>query len=290
MKEQSDALLLQEAARGNDEAWQQIVDIYSGRLHAFAVRQLGRRRAEAEDMVQETFIALAQNSDKLAGLFSLEAYLFTILRRKIIDFRRKRKAENLSDSHWQGHMMSPAETPSNVIARAELMAESKLLLAKAITDHVNQLKDNGKYRMLAALEMIFLKDEPGKSTAEALDMTPVQVSRAKQGALEELRQAIEAAFPGGTFKDNTFLHLNTQISLEALWEDNLFTCLKRSTLGAFEYDLLDPDLASYVAFHLTTLGCPYCHANMEDMKTQSEGLPELREKIFTTSTPFLRKS
>ena len=53
------------------------------------------RKAEAEDIVQETFITFLQNLAKFRDEYSLETYLFTILRRKVIDFFRGRQTRHV---------------------------------------------------------------------------------------------------------------------------------------------------------------------------------------------------
>ncbi len=277
MKEVADRVLLDAVANGDSDAWTQLVGLYSGRLLAFAIRQLGRRRAEAEDLVQDTFLVLVQDTKRATHIRSLEAFLFLVLRRKIIDFRRRKKAENLTDSQWQGRLLSPAETPSHVASQAEETSRSQQALAGALATYLDTLKDENRYQDLSVLELLFLKQASGKFTAQTTGLTPVQVSRIKQAALEFLRRKVRDFDPLEDF------------SVKVLWEENLYTCLKRTTLGSYELGLLAPNLAEYVTFHLETVECPYCQANLEDMRTESAKLPELKARILATSTPFLRR-
>ena len=108
-------------------------------------------------------------------------------------------------------------------------------------------------------------------------MTAVQVSRTKHAALDALARRVSGFSPA------------EDLSLRTLWQENLFTCLKRSILGSYELALLPSDLARYVRFHLERIECPYCRANLEDMRRESERLPDLKARILATSTPFLRK-
>jgi len=277
MREEADRVLLGAVERGDEEAWKQLVDSYSGRLFAFAVRQLGRRRAEAEDLVQDTFLVLVQDPSRAARIRSLEAFLFTVLRRKIIDFRRRKKPENLTESHWRGRFVSPAETPSHVFSRTEERDRSEKALADALEEYLDSLKKEKKYRELSVLEFLFLKEGSGKEAAEALGLTAVQVSRIKHAALNAVARRVREFTPA------------EDLSLRTLWEENLFSCLKRSVLGSYELDLLPADLAEYVRFHLERIGCPYCRANLEDMRRETAQLPDLKARILATSTPFLRK-
>jgi RNA polymerase sigma factor (sigma-70 family) len=277
MKDVADRVLLEAVAQGDSDAWTQLVGLYSGRLLAFAVRQLGRRRAEAEDLVQDTFLVLVQDTARAAHIRSLEAFLFLVLRRKIIDYRRRKKPELLTDTQWQGRLLSPAETPSHVVSSAEETSRSEHALADALGTYLDQLKEEGNYRDLAVLELLFLRGRSGKEVAESRELTAVQVSRIKHAALDFLRREVRDYQPLEDF------------SIGVLWEENLYTCLKRNVLGSYELGLLDPELASFVQFHLETAGCPYCQANLEDMREESAKLPELRARILATSTPFLRR-
>ena len=44
------------------------------------------------------------------------------------------------------------------------------------------------------------------------------------------------------------------------------TCPSRQQLGSFLLDALDPDLASYLTFHIEVVECPFCQANLADLK------------------------
>ena len=48
------------------------------------------------------------------------------------------------------------------------------------------------------------------------------------------------------------------------------TCPSRQQLGSFLLDALDPELAAYLTFHLDVVECPFCQANLDDLKAQSQ--------------------
>lgn len=68
------------------------VDKYGDYLFRFAVSRL-RDGDFAEEVVQETFVAALKNIKQFAGRGSERAWLLGILKRKIIDFFRKRKRD-----------------------------------------------------------------------------------------------------------------------------------------------------------------------------------------------------
>ncbi len=276
MRENAEDLLLSGLARGDPEAWAHVVERYTGRLLAFARRQLGRHSAEAEDLVQEAFLVLVSERLRLKEIRSLEAFLFQILRRKVIDFRRRKKAESLTDSHWRKIALHSQKTPSSVVSAAEQESKNRRAFIEALARYLEEVKRRSLVE-LSALELLFVAGRSGNETARRLGLTPVQVSRIKHACLRRLRQELQGR---QGFTDS---------AIGELWKDNMLTCLKRSILGAYELGILESQAADYVKIHLEDSACPYCRANLEDMRAQSLSLPELKAKILATSTPFLAR-
>ena len=59
-------------------------------------------------------------------------------------------------------------------------------------------------------------------------------------------------------------------TLGAIWHRSRLTCPSRQQLGSYLLDALDPNLASYLTFHLEVVQCPFCLANLADLKAQSQ--------------------
>src|SRR5271170_2891244 len=76
---------VKEKSRDTDPA--QWLDLYGDFLFNFAVGQL-RDASEAEDQVQETFLAAFKSRDRFAGQCSERTWLVSILRHKIYDHLR----------------------------------------------------------------------------------------------------------------------------------------------------------------------------------------------------------
>ena len=55
-------------------------------------------------------------------------------------------------------------------------------------------------------------------------------------------------------------------SLGAIWRRNRLTCPTRQQLGSLLLDVLDPDLADYLRFHIDVVACPFCQANLADLE------------------------
>src|ERR1043165_3616256 len=87
---QADHYLLEQIRHGSQQGWSQLVDRYQGRLLSFA-RSRSIPAADAEDLVQETFIRFLNSLANYRAEASIETYLFMILRRRIIDHLRGKK-------------------------------------------------------------------------------------------------------------------------------------------------------------------------------------------------------
>ena len=61
-------------------------------------------------------------------------------------------------------------------------------------------------------------------------------------------------------------------SLGAIWRRARLTCASRQQLGSYLLDALDPDLADYLTFHLEVVACPFCQANLADLKFKAEAV------------------
>ena len=59
-------------------------------------------------------------------------------------------------------------------------------------------------------------------------------------------------------------------SLGAIWRRARLTCPSRQQLGSLLLDALDPELASYLHFHIEVVECPFCQANLADLKGKAE--------------------
>lgn len=86
----SDVELLGRARRGDDAAFCRLVDRHAERLYATAVAVLGNE-ADAEDMVQETFVGALQGLRGFRGEASVKWWLTRILLNRIAKLRRWRR-------------------------------------------------------------------------------------------------------------------------------------------------------------------------------------------------------
>ncbi len=82
-------------------------------------------------------------------------------------------------------------------------------------------------------------------------------------------------------------------SIGAIWRRSRLSCPTREQLGSFLLEALEPDYQEYVAFHLKTIGCPFCQANVADLQArQRDATPNAqhrRRRYFQSSAGLLPK-
>lgn len=52
----------------------------------------------------------------------------------------------------------------------------------------------------------------------------------------------------------------------AIWRRERVSCPTRDQLGGYLLGAGDPELMDYIHFHLDEIGCPYCQANLDDLR------------------------
>jgi hypothetical protein len=80
-------------------------------------------------------------------------------------------------------------------------------------------------------------------------------------------------------------------SLGEIWRGDRLSCPSREELGRHLLGVLEPDAADYIEFHLRTVGCRYCLANLDDLeesRTDAESAIPRRKRFFETSAGYLK--
>src|SRR5262249_37586918 len=115
--------------------------------------------------------------------------------------------------------------------------------------------------------------------AEAETARVEQALRASEPLRQSLRKAMQERDRG-------------EHSLGAVWRRERLTCPSRETLGSLLLDVLDDDEKDYIRFHVETVGCPFCVANLLDLQNaQREPAPRAKERqkrLFQASAGFLQ--
>ncbi len=291
---EADRYLLELIRQGDGEGWSQVVARYEGRLLAFA-RGKVRAASDAEDLVQETFISFLKAVASFREEASLETYLFTILRRKIIDLARGRRvgvcllqdvlAESGGEESDAAQAIASLDPTASWYARRE---EQHDLQRDALTQVMRTIIDGYKaalnFRDLQIVEMIFYAQCRNKDVGDAVGVGEKAVAVIKHRCLRRIRELLRPS-PGLSDADPP------DALLSEIWQEERLSCLKRSTIGAYVLGTLESPWQEYVTFHLERLGCRFCRANLDDLqaRTAEDARQTLRQRIMESTVGFLSR-
>ena len=295
---------LDKIRQGNEQAWSEFIGRYRGRLLRFAQAKLPQR-ADAEDVIQDTFIAFLNSVGRFRGECDLETYLFALTRRKIIDSYRRsdtRRVCLIQDAYESGSEEDPSDAFEQVqgpvqtaswYARADEQHDAqKAMLAEAINDLVDDFKRALRFRDLQIIELLFYCQLANKRVAEIMNITEQTVGVIKHRSLKQVREYMshkQAAAGRGSDAGNGGSEPADSLLTE-IWEYHRPSCPKRSTIGAYLLRTLDSDWQKYVDSHLNVLGCRFCRANMEDLQSQAvEHQQQLHARIMESTVGFLHR-
>lgn len=303
---EGDKYLLAQIRRGDGEGWAALVARYQGRLLAFARGRL-RQPADAEDIVQDTFFHFLKGLPNFREDASVETYLFTILRRKLVDhFRGKHmrlcSLQDVLDSGGGaaasgGDDSSGADasrlagddpTPSWYARRDEQATADKAALGAALRALIDRLKTSGNLRDLRVIEMLFYGQLRNKDAATIAGIDEKHIALIKHRALNEVRDHVARSSSGATSSAGVSVYGDSMVT-EA-WEEQRLTCPKRSTIGRYLLKTLEPQWQELVDFHLNRLGCRFCKANLDDLqKKTDEDSAVVRDRILHSTIGFFKK-
>jgi hypothetical protein len=113
------------------------------------------------------------------------------------------------------------------------------------------------------------------------DAETAQVEQALRGS-EPLRRSLRLVMQERDRGDH---------SLGAVWRRERLTCPTREQLGSYLLQVLDEARQDYIEFHLKTVACPFCVANLADLEAlQKEPVPQAKERrrrYFQSSAGYL---
>jgi len=289
-RSKADNFLIEQVRQGSEDGWSQLVQRYHGRLLAFARSQL-KDKSEADDIVQETFLGFLKSVESFKTQASLETFLFTILRRRLVDsFRRRGRRDEVNlcslqdssaDSSSGNYFQPEAEgmSASQYVQRSEAREQQSDVLWAALNKAVSRLQAEQRFRDLQIIEMLFYAQLRNKEIGERLEINEKQVALVKHRLVKRLAEDVEINE-----------ELADDMLLTKLWEQHRPSCPKRSTIGKWLMGTLDADWDSYIAFHVDTLGCRFCQANREDLGADNKPIPSTsaHKRIMQSSIGFFR--
>jgi hypothetical protein len=78
-----------------------------------------------------------------------------------------------------------------------------------------------------------------------------------------------------------------------IWQRLRLSCPTRAELGSYLLGALPDEEWDYFDFHLQTVGCRYCAANLEDLRETSHSAgdsQQRRQRVFQSSAGYLPRA
>lgn len=181
----ADADLIDRARTRDEGAIRAIIKANNQRLYRLA-RGILRDDAEAEDVVQETYIRLFTHLEDFRGASSLTTWLSRIAINEALGRLRKRKAMLFADAsaHASAQIIqfpqsSDVNDPEKTMAQREIQ--------RVVERAVDQLPDSFRLVFIARV----MEGMSVEATAELLDLNPVTVKTRLHRARTMLRDNVE---------------------------------------------------------------------------------------------------
>jgi RNA polymerase sigma-70 factor (ECF subfamily) len=166
-------------AEGDEEAFAMLFRKYIEVLQPFAL-SITKNETAAEEMVQETFIRIWLNRDKLTGIENPHGWIFTIVSRESIGYLRKK----LLDEKLMRNVARVSGGAPDVISEEIRLRELKELVHEAVEQLSPQRKRVFKMSRNEGMKIAEI--------AEALDIAPSTVKNIIVTSTRQIREYLNA--------------------------------------------------------------------------------------------------
>ncbi len=164
-------LLLEQIANGDEYAFRQVFETYKGRVYTFVVNYI-HSEADAEEIVQETFMTLWQNRMSLGRIDHPRNYIYTVVRNKTINYMAKAaRNEKILRS-----ILASMSCELNPVEERMNLKESHGLIRNAVS-HLSEQKQ----------KVFFMSREQGLNHEQIAAETGLSKSRVKNIIVEVLK-------------------------------------------------------------------------------------------------------
>ncbi|HYF52064.1 MAG TPA: RNA polymerase sigma factor [Planctomycetota bacterium] len=184
----ADSQLVAAWRTGDDHAFEQLYQRHAERVWRYARYFCGDEDAAAE-VVQESFVRVAQHASRFEGRSSFSTWLFTIVRSVSVDAASKRRRAPVAASgeEWMERVPATSEGPDERVALNETRA--------AVRTAISRLPENEREAVL----LCEIEDMPLREAAAILgwgeSRIKVTLFRARRRLKEMLSSHVEARTP-----------------------------------------------------------------------------------------------
>jgi len=194
----TDQQLIEEIRAGDDNALAGLIARYEGRLLAFVARRVGSR-ADAEDIVQETFLGLWRSLDNFDTSRPLESFIFAIAAHRVIDHLRREgrrptvqmiDGRAITSSGGTVECTDRGRAVSSLVRSTSRKSLEADALSRACEDQIEHWRRRGQWTRLMCIELLLLRGRTNKEAAAVLGVTQEAVASIKHDFVKRLQKTI----------------------------------------------------------------------------------------------------
>jgi RNA polymerase sigma factor (sigma-70 family) len=174
----TDADLVVRCRRGEQEAWNELVNRFSRYVYAIASRVYRLGQHDAEDVFQEVFARTYENLDDLRDDASIRPWIGTLARRLCVDRLRASGREQPAE----GEMIDPGVAEDQFAELDEALAVQEAM--SDLPEHCAEI-----------LDRFFARDESYRTIGDALGLPPGTIASRISRCLTKLRRKLEGRKP-----------------------------------------------------------------------------------------------
>jgi len=193
MANSDDQALVERLQAGDQTAYAELVEQHAGQVYRLALRMMGNE-ADAEDVLQETFLSAFKAIDRFEGRSSLSTWLYRIANNAALMRLRRKEPDQVS-------IDEPVERDDGDLMPRQFfdfccLPEEDLMREEAREEMQHAIED-----LAPTLRSVFvMRDIEGLSTQETADALGLSVSAVKSRLMRarlKLRERLSAYFAQG---------------------------------------------------------------------------------------------
>jgi len=285
----------------DDGEWLAVEREYSGRLLAYVGKRVKDSQAR-EDVLQETMLGAVRGIGGYDPIYTFEQYLFGICHNRTIDHLRRRRLTTLEpsedDSNYNGieARAREEETPSRIVRGKDLEQRARAMLAEILRAWVQEAWAEGEFTRLMVIEALLHGGWRNKDTWQRFGLRDeTSVAGIKFRAIARLRELALARDASGQLlaaiaQGAESGEARLDFSVENAWREARVSCPARHWLARSLSDSLEKGPAEYVRFHIEEMRCPWCAANLDDLRQKEapQDVADLVERVQASTLLYLR--
>ncbi|RLD04977.1 MAG: hypothetical protein DRI56_10285 [Chloroflexota bacterium] len=185
-----DKYLLSRVAKGDESAFEQLYDSYNIPIYNYLVR-LTHKEAIAENLLQETFLAVWESAGKFRGEAQVKSWIYRISHNKAVTWLRKTNKDEI-----------PRELPLNEAHLQEKYTESPegAIIREGQEGNVRRALESLSAKHRAVVELAYVHEFSYREIARIVDCPEGTVKSRMNYALRQLNGIFKQM---GTEESNT---------------------------------------------------------------------------------------